>query len=491
MKLTLKKRYLVITMVLTVLIIIMLLTGDGQKQLERQYRALITVDTTELTTYDYDVEMGYIGTLYPANEFSVNSKVAGRVIEMNYDIGDTVENGAVIALIDETEYLLDYKQSEGKLAMEVSKVEQKQMAIDLAEREFERMKALREEKVISESQLEKAQYDFERQQLTFDMDQASLTNQQVAVEMSRLRLSYTRIQARWSEDENGGTRVLADRFVDVGEIINTNKPIASIMEIGLLKAEIFVGEKEYPNFEIGMKVTIEVDAFPNETFEGQVERVAPFLNEQTRQAKVQISVVNDNLKLRPGMFARTNVIFSRREGVKMLPKECIVEYRNTDGVYLYDDENKEVLFQRVQVGAVHENNIEILNANAINKPVVNIGQHMVRHLMKVNHVKDVRKAEEERKAAAQKKVTSKKADDAKPSVKSAEKRAIPQKEKADKPAEKKKKEVPEAGTEATAEAGTPPVEAEKHEDTPDSSGGQDPAPAGQATQPSTEDGTGN
>lgn len=491
MKLSLKIRYLVITLMLTVLIIIMLLTGDGQKQLERQNRALITVDTTELTAYDYDVEMGYIGTLYPANEFSVNSKVAGRIVDMNYDIGDKVENGAVIAQIDETEYLLDYKQAEGKLAMEVSKVEQKQMAIDLAEREFDRMKALREEKVISESQLEKAQYDFERQRLTLDMDQASLANQQTAVEISQLRLSYTKIQARWSEEEDDGTRVLADRFVDVGEIINTNKPIASIMEIGLLKAEIFVGEKEYPNFKIGMKVTIEVEAFPNDTFEGQVERVAPFLNEQTRQAKVQISVVNDDLKLRPGMFARTKVVFSHREGVKMLPKECIVEYRNTDGVYLYDEENQQVLFQRVQVGAVHENNIEILNANVINKPVVNIGQHMVRHLMKVNHVKNVRKAEEERKAAVQKKPVANKVDDAKQSVKSVEKRASAQKERSDKPVEKRIKEVPEQGSGTAAEAGTPPVEADQNPDTPAASGGQAPAPAGQAPKPSTEDGTGS
>jgi RND family efflux transporter MFP subunit len=420
--------------VLIVLIIFMLVTGDGQKQKIRQTRALITVDTTELSTYDYDVDMGYIGTLYAANEFAVNSKIAGRVIKMNYDIGDRVENGAIIALIDDTQYQLEYKQAQGKLDMELSKVEQKQMAIDLAEREFERNTALREEKVISESQLEKAQYDFERQKVTFNMDQASLANQETAVEISQLRLSYTKIKADWGEEDEGGNRVLAERFVDVGEIINTNKPIASIMEIGLLKAEIFVGEKEYPLFKIGMKVTIEVDAFPGESFEGDVERVAPFLNQQTRQAKVLILVKNKDMRLRPGMFARTNVTFSRREGVVMLPKECIMEWKNADGVYVYDDENKQVFFRRVTVGDVHENNIEILNANTLDMPVVNVGQHMVRHMMKVNHVKDVQKEEPPRKGTLGKKLAPKRKSTAKPEAKAkaAEKRAAAQKVRAEK-----------------------------------------------------------
>ncbi len=383
-----KKRYLTISIALVILICGLLFIEGGKKKRVREDRALVTVDTTEVTTHDYDVVKGYIGTLYPAHKFDLHSKVGGRIIEMNYDIGDVVENGAVIALIDDTQYQLSYKQAQGKLNMEESKVRQKQMAIDLAEREYERMKALRAEKVISESALEKAQYDFERQKMTFEVDQASLSNQKTAVEMSELQWSYTKIEARWSVDEQGGTRVLAERFVDEGVIINQNKPIATIIDVGLLKAEIFVGEIEYPYFKPGMAVTIEVDAHPEAKFEGIVERVAPFLNEQTRQAKVLITVQNPDLLLRPGMFARTSVVFEIREGVNMLPKACIVESRNQEGVYLYDEETKRVEFRRVNIGDVREGMVEILNVNQLNLPVVSIGQQMVRHGMLVNHVKD-------------------------------------------------------------------------------------------------------
>ncbi len=384
-KLTVKKRYLLTTLTLVVLMAAFVFIGERKDKSIRRERALVTIDTTELVTVNYDVIKRYIGTLYAANKFEVNSKVAGRVVEMNYDIGDVVENGTIIGRIDDTQYKLAYKQAKGRLEMEESKVRQKEIAIDLAKREFERMTALRAEKVISESALEQAQYDFERQKLSFEVDVASLENQKTAVELSELTLSYSKIEARWAEDRTPRTRILAERFVDEGEIINQNKPIATIIDVGVLKAEIFVGESEYPHFKAGMKVSIEVDAFPGEQFEGVVDRLAPFLNEQTRQAKVLIRVRNRDLRLRPGMFARTSVVFEHRTGVQVLPRQCIVESQDKNGVYLYDPDEKQVIFQAVQIGDVVDGNAEILNVGEINKPVVSVGQQMVRNGQFVRH----------------------------------------------------------------------------------------------------------
>lgn len=467
-----KKTYFAISIALVILICVLLFVEGGKKKRVRQARALVTIDTTEPTTHNYDVLKNYIGTLYPAHTFDVHSKVGGRIVEMNYDIGDRVENGAVIALIDDTQYQLSYRQAEGKLNMEESKVRQKQMAIDLAQREFERMKALRAEKVISESQLEKAQYDFERQKLTFEVDQASLGNQKTAVELSELQLSYTQIEARWSTDEVGGTRLLAERFVDEGVIINQNKPIATIIDVGLLKAEIFVGEAEYPYFKAGMKVTIEVDAYEGDKFEGEVARVAPFLNEQTRQAKVQITVQNPDLRLRPGMFARTSVVFQTRNGVNMLPKSCIVESRNNEGVYLYDEEEKKVYFRPVEIGDVRDGMAEILNVRQLNMPVVSIGQQMVRHGLLVNHVKDREPtAADARRLAAQKRAAE-----------AAEKRAAN--------AAKREAAKKQGGGKANAKKAAP-GKANPDKEKPGNAESEQPAPKVAATQAGEADPKGN
>jgi RND family efflux transporter MFP subunit len=408
-KVTVKKRYLLITLALVLFMAVFVFIGERTKKSTRLDRVLVTIDTTEVVTLDYDVIKGYIGTLYAANKFDVNSKVAGRVVEMNYDIGDVVENGAIIGRIDDTQYRLAFKQAKVRLEMEESKVRQKEIAIDLAKREFDRMTALRAERVISESALEQAQYDFERQKLSFEVDMASLENQKTAVELSELTWSYAKIEARWAEDGTPRTRILAERFVDEGEIINQNKPIATIIDVGVLKAEIFVGESEYPFFKSGMKVSIEVDAFPGEKFEGEVQRVAPFLNEQTRQAKVQIRVRNRDLRLRPGMFARTSVVFEHRTGVQMLPKQCIVESQDRNGVYLYDPEETRVRFQPVQIGDVVDGNAEIMNVDEIGLPVVSVGQQMIRNGQLVRHARgDLLSVESKKKEISREKKDTRK-----------------------------------------------------------------------------------
>lgn len=387
------------------LIALLLLVGNAGKTPPKKERRLLTIDTTQLVNTNFEVAKGYIGTLYPAHTFELHSNVGGRIIQMNYDIGDTVQNNAVVALLDDTSYQLELKQVQGRLNIEKSKVRQKEMSIELAEKEYQRTLAMRAEKVVSESSLEKAKFDLEQKQMTFEVDKANLEMQERALELSELKLSYTQVKARWAEDEDLGTRVLAERFIDQGSMINPNTTIATIIDVGMLKAEIFVGEKEYPHFRPGMKVKIEVDAFPNQLFEGTIERLAPFINEQTRQAKVLISVPNKDLRLRPGMFARTSVIFRTRKDVPMIPRTCIVSVNNESGVYLYDSKTQKAKFLPVEIGAIRSGKAEIKNADEITKPVISVGQHMVRDGEKVHHIEDDPETNEDSETTANLKET--------------------------------------------------------------------------------------
>ncbi|MGJ8654249.1 MAG: efflux RND transporter periplasmic adaptor subunit [Opitutaceae bacterium] len=381
-----KKRYLIICASLVVLILLLLLTGGEEETVDKKKRNTLAIDIVELSTRDHEVSTGYIGTLYPAHKFELHSKVGGRIVEMKYGVSDMVENGATIALIDDNSYLLELKQARARLNIEESKIRQKQMSIELADKEYQRMLALRAEKVVSESSLEKAKYDLEQNKITLEVDQANLKMQETAVELSELKWSYTKINAQWSDGTETNQRYLAERFVDEGAIITPNTTIATILDIEVLKAEIFVGENQYPHFKPGMKVKISADSFPGETFEGTVERIAPFINQQTQQAKVSINVPNEDLKLRPGMFVWAQVHFRTREAVPMLPKVCVTTEKGKQGVFLYDAEQGKVLFHPVQTGVTRSGMVEIVNASEIDRPVVSIGQHMLKHNQSVKLV---------------------------------------------------------------------------------------------------------
>ncbi|MDA1068912.1 MAG: hypothetical protein O3C43_20695, partial [Verrucomicrobia bacterium] len=71
-----------ITLTLVMFMTTFVFIGERQNKSVRQERVLVTINTTELMTLDYDVLKGYIGTLYAANKFDVNAKVAGRVVEL-------------------------------------------------------------------------------------------------------------------------------------------------------------------------------------------------------------------------------------------------------------------------------------------------------------------------------------------------------------------------------------------------------------------------
>lgn len=336
------------------------------------------IDITAVETKDYPVFKNYIGTLYPASHFKLNAKIGGRIVDFRCAVGDPIKNGQIIASIDNTIHQLELNQALARLKIEQAKLMQIQKTIDLSRKDAQRMQALRDQQVISVSALEQSQYQLEQKLINLEGSQAQVSLQKASVRMSELRLAHSDIKAQWSDNTTQGF-VLAERYVDIGETVTPNNAVASIMDIGHMNAEIFVGEQNYPKFNKGMKVCLSVEAFPELSFQGEVSQVAPFINEQTRQAKVLIRVENPEHKLRPGMFARTRVIFETKSNIAMIPRSCVVDHKGESGVFLFDDQKNVVRFQTVHTGIHRHQLVEIINEEALDAPIVSVGQHMLKN----------------------------------------------------------------------------------------------------------------
>jgi RND family efflux transporter MFP subunit len=336
------------------------------------------IDITSVETKNYPLFKNYIGTLYPASHFKLNAKIGGRIVDLHCEVGDPIKNGQTIASIDNTIHRLELNQAQARLKIEQAKLMQIQKTIVLSRKDTQRMQTLRDQQVISVSALEQSQYQLEQKLINLEGSQAQVSLQETAVKMSELRLAHSDIKAQWSDNTTQGY-VLAERYVDVGETVTPNNAVASIMDIGHMNAEIFVGEQNYPKFSRGMKVCLNVEAFPGLSFQGEVSQVAPFINEQTRQAKVLIRVENPEHKLRPGMFARTRVIFEYKSNLAMIPRSCVVDHKGKTGVFLFDDKKNIVRFQTVNTGIYRHQLVQIVNEEALNAPIVSVGQHMLKN----------------------------------------------------------------------------------------------------------------
>lgn len=334
----------------------------------------VAVETAPVTTGPITEEGIFTGTLLPESQYTVAPKVAGKLEKILVNIGDRVTRNQLIALQDDAEYLQQVDQAKAELDVAVANVEENRSALSLAEREFERARALREKKIVSESELDAAEAQFKAALAKRKVAEAQVAQKEAALKAAEVRLGYTRIRAVW--DGGPDTRVVGERFVDGGTMLAANTPVATILRIDPLTAVIYVIERDYPSIRPGQSALLQTDAYPGRTFPGAVTRIAPLLKESARQARVEITVPNREEFLKPGMFVRVRIEFGRRETATLVPANALVRRNGTRGIFLADRETGKARFVPVTVGIVSGDRAEILDP-AVSGLVVTVGQHLL------------------------------------------------------------------------------------------------------------------
>ncbi|MDD5706185.1 MAG: efflux RND transporter periplasmic adaptor subunit [Kiritimatiellae bacterium] len=317
----------------------------------------------------------FVGTVLPRSRFLVAPKIAGRLERRLVDIGQTVTNGQLVALLDGQEYAQQVQQARAELDVAKANVAETRSALDLAERELERVRDLRSQKIVSESELEQTEVRYRAAAAKHDVSLAQVQQREAALKGDEVRFAYTRIAAMW-EGEATAPRVVGERFVDEGDMLRANDPIASILETDVVLAVIYVIEQDYPRIAIGQAALLTTDAFAGRVFAGKVVRLAPMLKESSRQARVEIEVPNPERRLAPGMFARVEIEFARHADATVAPLEALVRRNGRSGVFVADRQAMRARFVPVTVGIARDDLVEIV-APPLAGEVVVTGQHLL------------------------------------------------------------------------------------------------------------------
>jgi multidrug efflux pump subunit AcrA (membrane-fusion protein) len=347
----------------------------------------------------------FTGSLEPKSRFDVAPKVAGWLKELLVDVGDTVERNQVIAVLDDEEFTQEVEQARAELQVAKANAENYASDLDIAKREYERAKALREKQIASASELDVSEAAFNASQTRHKVSLAQVTQKEAALKTALVRLSYTKVRAFWEEGSTNlillgqqfdvsnrielskpstdgqpsqisSARVVGERFVDVGELLSVNQPIVSILENNPLKAIVYVIERDYPKVTIGQQAVITTDAWPGRTFAGSITRIAPLLKESSRQARLEVEVPNPDLMLKPGMFVRARVEFARHENATLVPLPALVRRGDKEGVFIADTQNLKARFVPVTTGIINGEIVEITEPE-ISGLVITMGNHLL------------------------------------------------------------------------------------------------------------------
>jgi RND family efflux transporter MFP subunit len=341
---------------------------------ERSTERIPGVEVAAVQRRSLELERTLSGALEAESQVMVAPKVGGRIERIEVDLADPVRRGQAVVYLDDAEYRQEVVQAEAELAVAMANLAQARNALELSRRENQRIETLRERGIASDSEYDVAVASRMEREAQVAVAEAQVNRATAALESARIRYEYTRVTADWSEGDT--ERIVAERYVEVGNTVSANEPLLLIVQLNPIVAAISVTERDYGLLGPGMEARFATDAFPGEVFLGRIDRIAPVFRETSRQARVELTLENPDGRLKPGMFVRATITLDRVEDAVSVPEAALTRRGDVEGVFVVSAEGDRVDWVPVETGIRSRGWVE-LRGGTISGRVVTLGQHLI------------------------------------------------------------------------------------------------------------------
>jgi membrane fusion protein (multidrug efflux system) len=296
----------------------------------------VTVERVSVATVEERIEGS--GELQAKDRAQIASEVEGVVTELAVDEGDRVEEGALLLAIDPEKRGLAAQNARAQLA-------DASAALAEAEREQKRVRVLHEKGIASDAQLDQRSTGYERARSMVEAARAGAGVAERALRDARLRAPFS----GW----------IANRAVSRGEYVTPGRPLFELVALDPIEVEFSVAERDSARVHIGQGVGVVVAPYPDETFQGEVTVISPIVDTRTRTLRVKARIANPDGRLRPGLFARTDLGIAAREGALLVPEQAVLQRSDGEVVFVAsaDDHARRVV---VKTGVQREGWVEIV-----------------------------------------------------------------------------------------------------------------------------------
>lgn len=383
-----------ISFLLTICLSIFILAGCNNSDTDKNNTSAVNVTVHKVTKNDINSEVSYTGEIKALEESDVAPKVSATIMELNYDIGDYVEAGDVLAVLDDTDYRLSYNQTLAAYNSAVSSLTQMktqlETAISSAQMEYNsaldnynRQKVLFDAGAISKVTFESAETRLKNAELNLNSaktnynttvgsnqasSQAAVDSAKAALDIASNSLNNTRIVSPISG-------YVANRNGNVGQIASAGSPMFSIKNSEVVNIEISVTESVIPYITTDTKAIINVETANAKKIEGLVSAVNTVKSPQTGMYTVRIKVDNKDENLKIGMMADVVLHTQTSENALIIPNDAIMQ--DDDGYYVYVV-NKNIAEKRViKIGVSNNDFTEIKSGLKENEVVVVSGKEYI------------------------------------------------------------------------------------------------------------------
>lgn len=300
------------------------------------------VTVTKISAQDVDQIETFTGTVEGYNTNNISPKMGARIQRVFVEVGDHVARGQRLAIMDAASL------TQAKLQMQNNK------------QEFERSKQLYEVGGTSKS-------DYDARKMAYDV---SLSNYQNLAENTYLISPIS--------------GVVVARNYDQGDMFNLGgQPLFTVDQIRPVKIKVNVSEELFNSIKKGMNVDVQLDVFGDEIFKGKVHLVYPSVDATSRTFPVEITIENQNERVRPGMFARVTFNYGKEHHV-VVPDVSVVKQIGSGDRYVYTVVDGKVVYKKVDLGRQFGKLYEVKGGLSEGDEVIVEGQSVVTNGEKVN-----------------------------------------------------------------------------------------------------------
>ena len=349
------KAFRTIAILISFVFLISFLISCQKKKSGPAREEVILVEVVPVSQGDISKEIRFTGNIEASTEVKVFPKITAKIEAVKVDSGDPVRRNDLIILLEAEELRAQVAQAEAALQsirakwaqMEVgARSEEIAQAEDLvskakaklkdSENNHSRLKGLFNQGVIARRELESAelayhvaQADLNSAQKQLDMLvegatkedrqalQAQVRQAEAALDLAKIHLSHTRITS-----PIGGT--ISQRFFDPGNLAVPTQPLVTIVQMDPVKVVVYFPENQIRFMVPEIKANIMVAAYPDQVFNGTVDKVNPTLDPATRMFSAEIKVSNKKYLLRPGMFTTVSLSVDPHLNALLIPKEAVL-----------------------------------------------------------------------------------------------------------------------------------------------------------------------
>ena len=271
-------------------------------------KAGFTYSEAEAAKQDIVNSVTATGTIEPVTSVDVGTQVSGVISKLYVDYNSVVKAGQVIAELDRTNLMSELSSAQASL-------KSAQSELDYQKTNYERYKALYDKGLISAN-------DFEQARLSYVQAQQRTRQQKESVKKAQTNLGYATI----TSPIDG---VVLSKEVEEGQTVASSFSTPTLFKIARdltdMRVIADVDEADIGDVKEGQRVTFTVDAFPDDTFEGQVTQVRQEATTESNVVtyEVVISAPNDDLKLKPGLTANVVIFTMEAKDVLAVPSKAL------------------------------------------------------------------------------------------------------------------------------------------------------------------------